>query len=321
MNKEIAFLFPGQGAQYVGMAKDFFDQFAIARHTFEEADELLKRDFSSLIFNGPAQELVLTKNSQLAIYIVSVAIWRSILGQFPALNPTVCAGLSLGEYTALTAAKKISFVDCLPVVAERGAAMQAACEAHPGTMQVVLALEPEQVQAVVSKLNPPHPIWVANLNCPGQVVIAGTAEALSLAAAPLKEMGAKRILPLDVSGAFHSGLMSEAQARLEPLLSNLALCDSSISIVMNAPGGYVASLNEIRKWMISQVTHPVLWEKGIREIAGKGVSLAVEMGPGKTLQGMNTRIKVPFPTISVEKVADLDELAKGIGVSDAIAQR
>ncbi len=302
-----AFLFPGQGAQYPGMGKDFYEQFAVARQTFEEADSFLEYTFSKLIFEGPATELILTKNSQIAIYIVSVAILRVVQQQFPQLTPAVCAGLSLGEYTALTAAGKIGFTDCLGLVRTRAEAMHEACEETKGSMQVVLGMTEEAVEAVINQLNPSHPIWIANLNCPGQIVIAGTINALELTAEALKKEGAKRVLPLDVSGAFHSGLMQSAQEKLRAKIATITFEESLIDVVMNVSGG-VASTQEIPGLLIDQVVCPVRWEKGIRTLMGQSMTNYFEMGPGKTLSGMNKRISVTEPTLSIEKVADLEEL-------------
>lgn len=309
-NRKLAFLFPGQGAQYPGMAKDFYDAFSEAREVFEEADEILGLRFSDLIFNGPADELTLTKNSQLGIYIASAAILRTVQKQFPDLQPAVCAGLSLGEYTALLAAGKITFADGIKLVQARAQYMNDACIAHPGTMQVVLGLTPEAVEEAIQHINPPHQVWIANLNCPGQVVIAGTQSGIQAAAELLKSKGAKRVLPLDVSGAFHSGLMQEAQERLEPKIRETHFSDSSIEIVMNAVGGYVSDLESIRNHLILQVTNPVRWEQGIRAMASSGIELFIEMGCGKTLQGMNKRIGIDQPTFSVEKISDLETLSQ-----------
>jgi [acyl-carrier-protein] S-malonyltransferase len=310
MNKKYAFLFPGQGAQYPGMAKDFYDQFAVAKQTFEEADHLLNRPFSKLVFEGPSAELTLTKNSQIAIYIASLAILRVVKEQFPDLQPVVCAGLSLGEYTALTAAGKIEFADCLDLVRTRAEAMHQACEETKGSMQVVLGMTEEAVETVIRELNPPHPVWVANLNCPGQVVIAGTIEALAIAGEALKQKGAKRVLPLEVSGAFHSGLMKSAQDKLKAKISQIPFHESNIEIIMNVPGDLVPSLGDIRQVLIDQVASPVRWEKGIRKMMERKIDAYIEMGPGKTLSGMNKRIGVAEPTFSIEKVADLEELNK-----------
>lgn len=306
MSKKIAFLFPGQGAQYVGMAKDFYENYAVARATFDEADELLKTSFSKIIFEGPADVLTLTKNSQLAIYIVSVAIWRTVAQEFPDLKPTFCAGLSLGEYTALTAAKKISFQEGLLLVQARAAFMNEACEKTQGTMQVVLGLEPETVSKALASL---EEVWIANLNCPGQVVIAGTPRGMAFAQESLKAAGAKRILPLDVSGAFHTPLMKEAEVRLTPYIEATPLQESGIEVITNVTGLPVATEMDIRSCLIKQVSSPVYWEKGIRYLMEQGVDLFLEMGCGKTLAGMNKRIGVAAPTISIEKLADLEVYA------------
>jgi [acyl-carrier-protein] S-malonyltransferase len=306
MTKKMAFLFPGQGAQYVGMMKDFYDVFSVARETFEEADDLLNQSLSKLIFEGPAPELTLTKNSQVAIYVSSMAIWRTLTKEAPHLKPAVTAGLSLGEYTALTAAGWISFAECLSLVQARALYMNEACERTKGVMSVVLGLEEAQVEAVVSPLTATHQVWVANLNCPGQVVIAGTPEGVQFASEKLKEAGAKRVLPLDVSGAFHSGLMHYAQEKLQQPIQKAVFTQSLIPVVMNVPGEFVSDIQQIRKYLFDQVASPVRWEKGIRAMDQQGVTYYVEMGPGKTLAGMNKRIGITHPTLSIEKVADLE---------------
>lgn len=298
-----AFIFPGQGAQYVGMGKDFHDAFAIARETFEEASDVLSHNFKELIFEGPAETLSQTKYSQPAIFITSVAILRTVQTQFPSVGPSICAGLSLGEYTALFAAEKIDFVECLRLVAARGALMQEACLEVESTMRVVLGMDPEAVRSSL-----PPDVWIANLNCPGQVVIAGLTSAMQKAEETLKVQGARRVLPLDVSGAFHTPLMRSAQMRLQPALKAAQLKESSIELVMNVAGDLTHSLEAIRSNLIDQVATTTRWEQGIRKMEQAGVDLYLEMGPGKTLAGMNKKIGVQAPTISIEKVTDLSEL-------------
>ena len=308
--KKIAFLFPGQGAQYVGMGKDFYEQFASAREVFEEADEILKRPFSKLIFEGPQEELTQTKNSQLAIYIVSLAIHRVLKEKFPALVPNVCAGLSLGEYSALVASGKLDFQAGLLLVEKRALFMQEACLTHPGSMRVVLGSEVELVEKTLKELG--KEAWIANLNCPGQVVIAGTLDGLELASISLKSAGAKRVLPLDVSGAFHSYLMKSAQDQLAPYLQKVVLKESEIDLVMNTPGAFVKDPDLMRAYLIQQVTQPVYWQKGIEAMVGQGVDCFIEMGCGKTLQGMNKKIGVAAPTKSLEKAIELEGFLDGI---------
>ncbi len=296
MNK-IAFIFPGQGAQYIGMGKDFYDAYPIVRETFEEASKILSFDFTRLILEGPESELILTKNSQPAIFIVSVAILRVIEQHYPHLQPSICAGLSLGEYTALYASGRISFADALQIVAARGKYMQEACQEQPSTMRVVLGLDPQIVAAHL-----PENVWIANLNCPGQVVIAGLTSAMPQAEEMFKAQGAKRVLPLDVSGAFHTPLMRSAQEKLKSSLLSVNLNESTIQFVMNVPGDFVDSISQIREHLIAQVASPTQWEKGIRLL--DDVDLYIEIGPGKTLSGMNKKIGVKGQTLNIEKTTE-----------------
>jgi len=297
-----AFLFPGQGAQYVEMGKDFYNAFAIAKETFQEASDLLSRNLTDLIFKE-GEALSETKNSQIAIFVVSSAILRVVRLEFPDLAAVSCAGLSLGEYTALCAAEKVAFADAVRMVSLRGQYMQEACQNARGAMRVVLGLGVEEVRAHL-----PADMWIANLNCPGQVVIAGLESAMPACEEALKAQGARRILPLDVSGAFHTPLMQPAQEKLTPYLEQLKLHMGTADIVMNVTGAVAHSEEEIRKNLIAQVVSTTEWEKGIRTIEKQKPSLYIEMGPGKTLAGMNKKIGVQAPTLSIEKVVDLEAL-------------
>lgn len=299
--QKVAFLFPGQGAQYPGMGKDFYDNFPVARETFDEADEFLKVKFSELIFEGPEKELTLTKNSQMAIYITSVAILRTLLREFPHLHPAVCAGLSLGEYTALFASGRIGFTEGLSLVQARGRYMNEACEKIEGTMRVVLGMDEDVVAGFL-----PKNIWIANVNCPGQVVIAGLNSAMPQAEEALKTGGAKRVLPLDVSGAFHTPLMAFAQEKLRPYLMEAPLLESKTDFVMNVPGAYVSEHAQIRTYLIEQVVSPTRWKAGVDAMIKEGVEIYIEIGPGRALVGMNKKIGVPGISLNIEKVTDLD---------------
>lgn len=306
--QKIAFLFPGQGAQYPGMAKDFFENFSIARETFEEADELLGRKLSSIILNGPADLLTETKNSQIGIYTASMAILRVLSKLFPTLKPSICSGLSLGEYTAITAAGMVQFTDAVPLVQSRGHYMNEACEQQQGAMAVVLGLDAEAVEALVKEVNLPKDLWAANFNCPGQVVISGTSRGIEVAAIAAKSRGAKRVLPLQLHGAFHSGLMQSAEERLAEHIMRTPFKESPVELVMNVPGDFVKDIFQIKQNLISQVTSPVRWEQGVRHMMEAGTDLFIEMGCGKTLSGFNKRISTATPILSIEKIEDLDQI-------------
>lgn len=305
---KIAFLFPGQGAQYPGMAKDFVETFSIAKQTFEEADDLLGRKLSTLILNGPEDQLTETKNSQVGIFVASMAILRSLETLFPHLKPQVAAGLSLGEYTALTASHHLPFAESLLLVQHRGNFMNEACESTKGTMAVIIGLDAEKVENLVKEANMPNDLWVANFNCPGQVVISGTLKGIEVGSEIAKAHGAKRVMSLQVHGAFHSGLMDLAEKRLAEYIHQAPIKESPIDLVMNVSGSSVKGISEIKNNLISQVTHSVRWEQGVRFMIEQGVDLFVEMGCGKTLAGFNKRIGVAAPTISIEKTTDIQSM-------------
>lgn len=309
MNKKIACIFPGQGSQYVGMGQDFIQAFPTFRQTLEVADEKLGFSLSKLMLEGPEEELIQTKNSQVAIYVLSVALYRVFQEQFPTLIPSVTGGLSLGEYTALTASGRLPFEEGVALVRARGLYMNEASLARPGTMAVCLGLDVPVVEQVAHLL---EGVWVANLNCPGQVVISGTHEGVRDASVILKEKGAKGIIPLDVSGAFHSGLMEPAKVKLKKEIESLKLHSSTVDLTMNVPGDYVESEDDIKRHLIDQVVSPVLWEKSIRMMESRGTDLYIEIGCGKTLRGMNRKIGVKGPTLSLEKVGDLEGLGKSL---------
>lgn len=304
-SQKFAFIFPGQGAQYPGMAKDFFDSYAVVRQTFEEADDLLKQKLSKCILEGPEEVLTQTRNSQTGIFVASMALLRVLQERLPEIVPHVCAGLSLGEYTALCASGRSGFAETLLLVQHRGQYMNDACEQHPGTMAVVLGLEGHQVEDVVHELNLPHDLWAANFNCPGQTVISGTFKGIEAATPALKAKGAKRVLPLQVHGAFHSGLMASAEERLKKHIDTAEIKSSEIDFVMNVPGDYVRESAEIKHNLIKQVTRPVRWEQGVRRMNKNGIMRFIEIGPGKTLSGFLKRIEGPAIALSLEKIEDL----------------
>lgn len=305
--KKIAFLFPGQGAQYPGMGKDFFENSPVAKEVFEEADDLLKSSLSKMILEGPAETLTMTKNSQAGIFVVSVAMERVLHRLFPQLRPVYCAGLSLGEYSALHISGALSFAETLTLVDKRGEFMNDACEEMRGTMAVVLGLDADMVDELVKEVGLPNDLWVANFNCPGQVVLSGTVRGVERGTEVAKARGAKRVLPLKVHGAFHSGLMRSAEERLAPYVESAPLVKGDSALVMNVPGALVSEESAIKLFLVQQVTHPVRWEQSIRWMAAQGVDLFVEIGCGTTLSGFNKRIGVAAPTVNIEKMKDLEQ--------------
>lgn len=308
--KKIAFIFPGQGAQAVGMGLDFAENYPIARETFEEANDLIRRDLSSIIWQGPIELLTETKNSQTGIYVNSIALLRVLNQLFPNVQPQFCAGLSLGEYSALTASGRLGFHEGISLVEKRGQYMNDACLSTKGTMAVVMGMEAAEVEELVKEVAMPNDLWVANLNCPGQVVISGTLKGIEAGSEKAKAKGAKRVIPLQVFGAFHSGLMAQAKERLKKEILATPFQDSKVRVAMNTTGGFVDEARAIQHNLIEQVVSPVRWEQGVRAMDKEGVTLYVEIGCGKTLSGMNKRIGVQGETVSLEKIEDLETLAK-----------
>lgn len=307
--KNAAFLFPGQGAQHIGMGKDFFDAFSLARLIFEEAEDHLRLPLKKIIFEGTEKELAETKICQLAIFTVSTAISRVFIEEC-GLLPVIVAGLSLGEYTALLAAGKISYKEALEIVQKRAFYMNEACELNKGTMAAVLGLSAEEVKAVVAKANLPNDLFVANYNCPGQTVISGALQGIEAGSILLKEAGARRILPLQVHGAFHSGLMKPAKDLLAPFIKEVSLKESSVPIVMNVTALLTQDLQVIRDNLINQVVSSVCWEQSIKTCEARAFDCYVEFGPGKTLSGMNKKIGVERPTVSIATIDDLQTFQK-----------
>jgi [acyl-carrier-protein] S-malonyltransferase len=292
------FIFPGQGAQYVGMGLEFAENFAVAKDTFEEADEILGRSLSRIVFAGPDSLLTATHNSQVGIFVTSVAILRVVEQH---VSPDICGGLSLGEWTAVVASGRLTFEEALPLVQLRGSLMSRACEENKGAMAAILGLDDlEELVASVEDL------WVANLNCPGQVVISGSEEGVARGIELAKERGAKRAIPLQVHGAFHSGLMSEARDEFAPAVQQAPFKASDVPLAMNVIGGLAPSEDVIAENLIAQVTDPVRWEGCVRAMSE--VDCFLEIGCGKVLAGFNKRIGVNAPTVTIERVEDLEKV-------------
>ncbi|MGY6561599.1 MAG: ACP S-malonyltransferase [Luteibaculaceae bacterium] len=277
----IAYVFPGQGAQFVGMGKDLYDAHPLAKTLFEKANSLLGFEISTLMFSGSDEDLKQTKVTQPAIFIHSV-IMASVLGD--KFNPSAVAGHSLGEFSALTAAGALTFEDGLQLVYKRALAMQKACEQTPGTMAAILGLEDEKVEEICATIS--GTVIPANYNCPGQLVISGEQKAVEEACEKLKEAGAKRALILPVSGAFHSPLMEPARKELEAAIQNTQFNTPRCPIYQNVNALPTADANAIKDNLITQLTAPVKWTQTMNNMLADGLIEVIEVGPGKVLQGL-----------------------------------
>lgn len=308
MTRKIALLFPGQGAQYIGMGKDFFAAFSLAKETFEEAEDILKMDIQNILFHGPEDKINKTLYSQLGIFINSFALFRVVKKLCANLSFDSFAGLSLGEYTALASSERISFEEALILVQKRALFMTECCEKHPGSMAAILGLPSSLVEETLLTCKNER-VWAANFNSPGQVVISGSKNGVEKAAELLKAKGAKRIIFLEVEGAFHSGLMQDAQDQLKPYIDACNVKSGVGRLVMNVPGNYVQDAKKIKENLIDQITHSTRWESSIRNMAKEKVTTFIEIGSGKTLTTMNKKI-VPdiLESFSIDKVQDLDQL-------------
>lgn len=298
-----ALLFAGQGAQTVGMGKDLADAFPIAQKLFDRANEILGYDLRSICFDGPEDELTKTEHAQPAIYLASWVAMEVLKERVPGLSFEATAGLSLGEFTALAAAGAMSFEDGLTVVRQRGRFMQEACDATEGGMAAIIGLDAEATQEVCEATG----TNIANLNCPGQIVISGPADKINAACDAAKEKGAKRALPLTVAGAYHSPLMATAQAKLAATLEEITINSSTIPVIGNVSAQAHGAPDEIRSRLVEQVTGTVRWEESIRHLISQGFTRFIELGPGKALTGFMRRID---RNLQIVNVADCESLEK-----------
>ena len=299
----IAFVFPGQGSQAVGMGKALADQFDICRQTFLEADAALNEPLSDLIFNGPADRLTLTENTQPAILTMSVAVWR-LLDQ-KGITPAFVAGHSLGEYSAHVAAGTLPFADAVRLVRNRGRYMQEAVPVGTGAMAAILGLDEAGVTQACEEAAQGEVVSPANLNGPGQIVIAGAAAAVARASERAKALGARRAIALQVSAPFHCALMKPAEVRLAPELRAAASTDPRVPVIANVDAEAKRSASASIEALIQQVASPVRWEDVVRRLASEGVTRYVEVGPGKVLSGLVKKIAPDATILNVEGPNDL----------------
>jgi len=301
-----ALLFAGQGAQVVGMGRDFAASFPSARQRFDQANSLLGYDLSRIAFEGPEAELTRTENAQPAIFLISWVALELLKERIPSLSVEATAGLSLGEFTALAAAAAMTFEEGLRVVRARGRFMHEACESTRGGMAAIIGLAEGPTREVCEATG----VTLANLNCPGQIVISGELERIPAAVEAAQAKGAKKAIPLTVAGAYHSPLMQSAQPRLAAELAGITLRTPHVPVIANVtarPHGEPASIASL---LVDQVTHPVRWEDSIRYLIGNGFTRFIELGPGTALSGFMKRIDKSVTVLNVADVPSLEATVK-----------
>jgi len=305
--KNTAFTFPGQGSQYVGMGRELFENFSVAREIFEEADDALHFSISGLCFKGPEEALRLTENTQPAVLTTSVAALK-VLQAEKGVAPQLAAGHSLGEYSALVASEALAFSQAVKIVRLRGKFMQEAVPVGEGAMAAVLGMEREQVEKLCEEISSGEVLTPANFNSPGQIVIAGHSKAVERAIERIKQDGKKAIL-LPVSAPFHSPLMKPAAERLEKALEEISVNDMKIPVVTNVEAEANTSKDRVKELLVAQVSSPVRWEESMRKMIEKGIEQILEVGPGKVLSGLMKRIDSRVETKNVEDLKTLKNIA------------
>ena len=287
-----AYIFPGQGAQFPGMGKDMYEENAVAKERFEEANEILGFNITQLMFEGTEEDLRQTKVTQPAIFLHSVILASTIVD----FQPEMVAGHSLGEFSSLVANKALSFADGLKLVSKRASAMQKACEAEPSTMAAILGLDDNVVEEVCAEI--PEVVVPANYNSPGQIVISGSMSGIDKAVEKLTEMGAKRAIKLTVGGAFHSPLMEPARQELETAIMNSPITTPICPVYQNFTALPTSDPDAIRANLVAQLTAPVRWTQTVQHMLKDGASSFTEVGPGKVLQGLIKKVDREIPTAS-----------------------
>jgi [acyl-carrier-protein] S-malonyltransferase len=305
--KPIAFIFPGQGSQHVGMGKEFYENFNVAKQVFEEADDSLRFSISELCFKGPEESLKLTENTQPAMLTASIAALR-VLETEKRMTPQLAAGHSLGEYSALVGSGALAFSEAVKIVRLRGRFMQEAVPVGKGAMAALLGMEREQVEKLCEEVSSGEVLTPANFNCPGQIVIAGHSKAVERAIERVKQEGKKAVL-LPVSAPFHSPLMKPAGERLEKALEEISVYDLKVSVVTNVEAEVNTSKEKVKGFLVAQVSSPVRWEESMRKMIEKGIEQVVEIGPGKVLSGLMKRIDSRIETKNLEDLQTLKKIS------------
>lgn len=308
MDEKIAFVFPGQGAQYVGMGRSLYDNFKEVRETFEEASDSLGYDMSKLCFEGPLEALNETENTQPAVLAVSTAVMRVVRSQ--GIEPQIAAGFSLGEYSALVCAGALNFDEALKLVKKRGRLMQEAVPLNVGIMAAVIGLKKEDIINVCEDAKTKGVVEAANLNCPGQIVIAGEKAAVEYACELAKTRGALKTVVLPVSIPSHTSMLRGAALKLEEELNNIDIKKLNIPVVSNVTGEFIDDSSKLRPLLVKQIMSPVLWEDSVVNMIGSGVNVFMELGPGKTLTSFMKRINRKVTAVNIEDSETLNKYLK-----------
>jgi len=305
--KPTAFIFPGQGSQYVGMGKELFESFAVSKQVFEEADDALHFSLSTLCFRGPEETLKLTENTQPAVLTMSIAAFKALQSE-KGIIPQFTAGHSLGEYTALVVSGALTFSEAVKIVRLRGKFMQEAVPVGEGAMAAILGMERDQIEKICDEASSGEVLTPANFNCPGQIVIAGHTKAVERAIERVRQEGKQAIL-LPVSAPFHSPLMKPAGERLEKVLEGISVNDLKIPVVTNVEAEVNASKDRIKGLLVAQVSSPVRWEESMGKIIEKGIEQVLEIGPGRVLSGLMKRIDRRIETKHLEDIQTLKKIS------------